>query len=391
MGDKNSNQQLMSPTLSGLQRASSPISLSSPTTTSSPTLSAIVARNASHLAQLRALSASSSSTSHTAGLLASVGQESAEQLARAHASANAASGIVSHLRSRNNQLAAAAAQEREDIESLLRAKAAVAAAASANSKAWALQNSRVLQSSLLASGNSGLLTNSLVAGAPSSSLFNRSPWNPTSLYPSEALLTKILRLSAASNSNTSPLATGSPYVSKNVLTASMDSSNGKSSAHHAPTPLYMDCDEDSLSEYQCLIRQQMELFEATPDAAAASVQGRNKQILPGQVGIRCRHCARSNKNSLTAIGSSSAKGSMYFPTKLDRIYQAAQNLSTFHLCDHCPLVPPEIRKRILLLRERKSPAGGGKRYWAEGVHCLGVVEDATQGGLRFKKSTKAKP
>jgi hypothetical protein len=73
---------------------------------------------------------------------------------------------------------------------------------------------------------------------------------------------------------------------------------------------------------------------------------------------------------------------MYFPTKLDRIYQAAQNLSAFHLCENCSHVPEPIRKKILLLRERKSPAGGGKRYWGEGVRCLGVVEDRS--GLRFR-------
>jgi hypothetical protein len=143
---------------------------------------------------------------------------------------------------------------------------------------------------------------------------------------------------------------------------------------HKPLTLYMDCDTESLSEYQCLIRQQIELFEADKSEAASSVQGRNKQIVEGQVGIRCRHCAAVPPRQRQ-------KGSMYFPTKLDRIYQAAQNLSTFHLCDNCMHVPENVRQRILLLRERKSPAGGGKRYWGEGVRCLGVGE--VQNGLRF--------
>jgi hypothetical protein len=149
----------------------------------------------------------------------------------------------------------------------------------------------------------------------------------------------------------------------------------KQSMKRKPLTLYMDCDTESLSEYQCLIRQQIELFEADKSEALSSVQGRNKQIVEGQVGIRCRHCAAIPPRQRQ-------KGSMYFPTKLDRIYQAAQNLSTFHLCDNCTHVPENVRKRILLLRERKSPAGGGKRYWAEGVRCLGVTED--QNGLRFR-------
>jgi hypothetical protein len=142
-----------------------------------------------------------------------------------------------------------------------------------------------------------------------------------------------------------------------------------------PMTLYMDCDTDSLSEYQCLIRQQIELFEADKAEAASSVQGRNKQIVEGQVGIRCRHCSHLSPRER-------GKGSMYFPTKMDRIYQAAQNLSAFHLCENCKHVPEGVRKKILFLRERKSPAGGGKRYWGEGVRCLGVIED--QSGLRFK-------
>jgi hypothetical protein len=144
-----------------------------------------------------------------------------------------------------------------------------------------------------------------------------------------------------------------------------------------PVVLFMECDEDSLSEYQCLIRKQIEIFEADKEEAASSVQGRNKQVVEGQVGIRCRHCT-------VAAPRQRQKGCMYFPTKLDRIYQAAQNLSAFHLCEHCKHVPADVRQKILVLRERKSPAGGGKRYWAEGVRCQGIFEDRV--GLRFQKS-----
>lgn len=176
---------------------------------------------------------------------------------------------------------------------------------------------------------------------------------------------------------------GSPLDGRLIGTTGMLSSSAGSSdvcnssqkMKRNPITLYMDCDSDSLSEYQCLIRQQIELFEADKSEATTSVQGRNKQIVEGQVGIRCRHCANIPPRQRQ-------KGSMYFPTKLDRIYQAAQNLSSFHLCENCTSVPEGLRKKILMLRERKSPAGGGKRYWGEGVRCLGVVEDHT--GLRFR-------
>jgi hypothetical protein len=55
-------------------------------------------------------------------------------------------------------------------------------------------------------------------------------------------------------------------------------------------PIYIDYDEEALTDYQCLLRKQIELFEAIPDDVQASAQGRNNPILLGQVGIRCRHC-----------------------------------------------------------------------------------------------------
>jgi len=62
-----------------------------------------------------------------------------------------------------------------------------------------------------------------------------------------------------------------------------------SSAHvNPPICLYMSCDNDSLSEYQCHIRKQIEFFEALPEDVNTNAQGRNRPIVAQQVGIRCR-------------------------------------------------------------------------------------------------------
>jgi hypothetical protein len=50
-----------------------------------------------------------------------------------------------------------------------------------------------------------------------------------------------------------------------------------------PILLYMNCDDESLSQYQCLVRKQIELFEASPDDIKMSAQGRNHPIVIGQV------------------------------------------------------------------------------------------------------------
>ena len=147
-------------------------------------------------------------------------------------------------------------------------------------------------------------------------------------------------------------------------------------AGRRPVTLYMPCDDESLSPYQCLVRQQIELFEANQQDVDSNAKGRNKPIVLGQVGVRCRHCAYLPPKAR-------ARGAMYYPGQLDGLYQAAQSLSTAHLCKHCQHIPPIIRQQLIKLKERKSSAGGGKLYWGEGVRILGVYE--TEDGLRFKK------
>jgi hypothetical protein len=143
-----------------------------------------------------------------------------------------------------------------------------------------------------------------------------------------------------------------------------------------PITLYMSCDDDSLSSYQCLVRKQIELFQADREEVEGNAKGRNKPIVLGQVGIRCRHCAMLPHKIRN-------RGSKYYPAKLNGMYQAAQSMASGHLCYHCKLVPQSLRNELLILREKKSSAGGGKKYWGDGIRVLGVCED--EHGLRFKK------
>lgn len=57
-------------------------------------------------------------------------------------------------------------------------------------------------------------------------------------------------------------------------------------------------------------------------------------------------------------------------------------MASGHLCEHCQHVPDKLRRELIKLRDRKSAAGGGKKYWADGVRVLGVYED--KDGLRFQ-------
>jgi hypothetical protein len=120
--------------------------------------------------------------------------------------------------------------------------------------------------------------------------------------------------------------------------------------------LYTDSDTYCLSQYQCLLRKQLELFQASEIDVQSNAQGRNRPVTLGQVGIRCRHCS-------TWPPTVRARGSTYYPAKLERLYQAAQNMATSHLHKMCHLVPENVREELNKMKTQKSPAGSGKRYW----------------------------
>ena len=142
------------------------------------------------------------------------------------------------------------------------------------------------------------------------------------------------------------------------------------------TPLFLSCDQDSLSSYQCSARKQIELFEARQEDVESTVQGRTKPVVLGLVGIRCRHCAMVPVKLR-------ARGAVCYPKKLMGLYQAAQSLAAKHLCEHCRHIPKSVREALIELRKHKSSAGGGRRYWADAVRALGVYE--SKDGLRWKK------
>jgi len=49
---------------------------------------------------------------------------------------------------------------------------------------------------------------------------------------------------------------------------------------------------------------------------------------------------------------------MYYPTKLEGLYQAAQNMASGHLCEYYQHIPKKIRNTLLKMHESKSSAGG---------------------------------
>lgn len=145
-----------------------------------------------------------------------------------------------------------------------------------------------------------------------------------------------------------------------------------------PTILVQPADEDILSPYQILLRQQIEVFSATSDDADTHARGRNKPIMTGQVGIRCRHCS-------CIIPMRRKKGAVYFPFALVGLYQAAQNMGQSHFNQNsiCSEMPQDVRDEFVDGGVVcKSGMGSGKIYWARSATSIGLV-DTTDHGIRF--------
>jgi len=137
----------------------------------------------------------------------------------------------------------------------------------------------------------------------------------------------------------------------------------------------MRCDYGILSEHQICIRKQIEYFEAGPSEVFLA-HSRKREIHIGQVGIRCKHCT-------ILPPSRRPKGAIYYPTSLQALYQAAQNMTTGHFVDSCKSIDINSQEQLQNFKESQvSSSHGGKKYWADCAKALGIIE-MEQGGLCY--------
>eukprot|EP00934_Nitzschia_sp_Nitz4_P007349 Nitzschia sp. Nitz4//scaffold149_size55946//8726//10575//NITZ4_006587-RA/size55946-augustus-gene-0.62-mRNA-1//1//CDS//3329536788//7339//frame0 len=189
---------------------------------------------------------------------------------------------------------------------------------------------------------------------------------------------------AAFSSSSAVETAGGPSSSNNAPSHAASASSGAGTSSKTPRRsgksvlLYVPKDEGVLSTYQCLVRKQIELFEASDDDVQFTISKMSKPVVAGQVGIRCRHCAVLPQYARP-------KAAVYFPRSLDSMYQFGQNMVKNHLAVPCKKIPPATQRRLLELQEERKRGRGGRERWAEGAKELGVIE--TPSGLRFKKNT----
>jgi hypothetical protein len=142
-----------------------------------------------------------------------------------------------------------------------------------------------------------------------------------------------------------------------------------------PTPLAMPSDKDWLTPLHCFVRRHcVQVFTATKHDVATPSKGKRKAIAIGQVGIRCPHCHSTPEEK------GRERGSVYYPTTIASIYNAAMNLLQRHL-HSCTAVPDEIMRRYETLKSDDARSGTSKRYWIESALALGLVDTAD--GIRY--------
>ena len=277
-----------------------------------------------------------------------------------------------------------------------------------NLAANTLQSSSLFPSSLgsLAGATSTPFYQAVAAGGTQ----HRSPLGPMGLLASEGGdLGRLHGAVASSTTSSNPLnsiqtgarssstgshknATRSSSLSNTVQEDAAIASITQQSAEELPIApsdadsilLYAPADDTKLSPYQCLARQQLEFFVVKQEDLEAGAQGRNRPIVLGQVGIRCRHCAQ-------VAHRQKQRASAYFPAKLSGVYQTAQNITNTHLCQLCHRIPASIRRNLQLLQSKKSGSGGGRKYWSESADSAGICEVEGR-GLHFQaKQGNGKP
>jgi len=131
--------------------------------------------------------------------------------------------------------------------------------------------------------------------------------------------------------------------------------------------------------YICLIRDQLEFFDASPEDVALC-KSKGVYAFDGQIGMRCKHCC-------CIPVAFRRKGSLVFARKLYTLYNYFNNIENNSHLKSCLFVPEATKKEIdqfakrILLQEVVS-LRDGLGYWMRSAKDEGVVE--TNEGLRFK-------
>lgn len=127
-------------------------------------------------------------------------------------------------------------------------------------------------------------------------------------------------------------------------------------------------DADWLSDVDCFVRKQLEVFCATKADIEKVKTERKYPVSIGQVGIRCIYCAHS---------AGGAHGSaVNYPSGIGSIYECVREFQKVHI-ESCPNIPDPVRTRLKsLTKTSTSLTSVLRRYYILAAKALGMVESS---------------
>jgi hypothetical protein len=134
-------------------------------------------------------------------------------------------------------------------------------------------------------------------------------------------------------------------------------------------------DKEWLSDMDCFIRNQLEVFCATETDVSVAQSDRKFPVHVRQVGIRCIHCSLAN-------GDTGVQGqAVAYPLAVNGIYESVRELKRLHL-DSCENVPTSIKQKLQEFNGSASLSSVLRKYYILGAKALGLrnTRDGIQAG-----------
>ena len=131
-------------------------------------------------------------------------------------------------------------------------------------------------------------------------------------------------------------------------------------------------DKNWLSDMDCFVRSNIEIFTAKQIDVDNAVADRKYPIKVGQVGIRCVHCAEASAGAVRNTAVS-------YPYSISGIYESVREFQRLHL-ESCPNIPTDIK-------DASTKLGGGssslssvlRRYYVQAARALGLFDTQDDG------------
>jgi hypothetical protein len=131
-------------------------------------------------------------------------------------------------------------------------------------------------------------------------------------------------------------------------------------------------DKEWLSEKDCFIRKQLEVFCATKEDVDKAQADRKYPVSVGQVGIRCIHCS-------IALGTEAPGHATAYPFNISGINESVREFHRLHL-DSCENLPAATKAKLEKLGA-SSLSSVLRRYYVLGAKALGL-RDSKIAGIR---------